>query len=128
MEKLTNCEIVINIELIELIIGGNERFEILFTTKSDEKYRFIFDFVWDMRYSIENASLNRFYHFRECLNEGFKNNGVYVVEDSEYIRYFENQVSGTRPVSDLVHYIICDEIDTVIDVLANKAPILVKLS
>ena len=39
MEILTNCNIIINIELIELESGGNQKFEIVFITKDKEKYK-----------------------------------------------------------------------------------------
>jgi hypothetical protein len=80
-----------------------------------------------MRYSIENASIDRFCEFRKCLPEGIIENGIYIVENSEYIKYFENQVSGTRPVDELKHYIFCDNIDTILDVLTEKKPTFVEL-
>ena len=127
MENLKNCDIIIDIELIELVSGGNREFEILLATKDKGKYKIIFNFVWDLRYSIENASIDRFYHYRKCLSEGLIDNSVYMVENSEYIKYFENQVSGTCPVNELKHYVLCDSIDTVLDVLTVKTPTLVKI-
>jgi len=127
MQKLKNCEITLDIELIELISGGNQEFEVAFLTKDKEKYKLVFDFVWDMRYSIENASIDRFCEFRKCLPENLIDNSVFIVEDSEYIKYFDHQVSGTRPIDDLKHYIISDSIDTTLDVLTTKGPTLVKI-
>ena len=118
---------IIHIELIELISGGNQKFEILFLTKDKEKYKLIFDFVWDMRYSIENASIERFSRFRECLPEGIIDNSVYIVENSEYIKYFEKQIDGTMPITELKHYIISDSIDTTCDILTTKDPTLVRI-
>ena len=54
-------------------------------------------------------------------------NGVYIVEDSEYIKYFEHQVSGTMPTDELKHYIISDNIDTTLDILTTKEPTLSKI-
>ena len=126
MESLKNCDMIIHIELIELISGGNQKFEVLFLTKNKEKYKLVFDFVWDMRYSIENASIERFCRFRERLPEGIIDNGVYMVEDSEYIKYFEKQVDETISIDEINHYIISDSIDTTLDVLTTKEPTLVK--
>ena len=125
MESLKNCDVIMHIELIELISGGNQEFEVLFLTKDQEKYKLVFDFVWDMRYSIENASIERFCRFRERLPEGIIDNGIYRVEDSEYIKYFEKQVDGTMPINELKHYIISDGTDTILDVLTTKEPKLV---
>jgi len=125
MQRLKNCDITLDIELITLISGGNQKFEILFLAKDKETYKLIFDFVWDMRYSIENASIDRFCEFRKCLPEGLIDNSIFKVENSEYVQYFEQQTSGTRPIDALEHYIISDGIDTTIDILAVEAPSLV---
>ena len=128
MEKLKNCDIIIDIEIIENISGGDQAFEIVFVTKEKEKYKIVFDFVWDMRYSIENASIERFCEFRKCLPDGIIDNGIYIVEESEYIKYFEHQVSGTRPVDELKHYILCDRVDTTLDILIYRnVPVLIQL-
>jgi len=124
MESLRNCELIIQIEQIESISGGNQKFEVIFSTDNTEKKKLVFDFVWDMRYSIENASINRFCQFRKRLPEGIVNNGIYLVENSDYIKYFAQQVDGTRPIEELKHYIIHDSTDTIIDVLTIKVPIL----
>ena len=126
MERLTNCNFNPDIWSIEYILGSYERFEIIFYTKNKEKYKIVFNHVWDMRYSIENASIERFYQFRKHLKEGIKESSVYLVEDSEYIKYFEKQVSGTRPINKLKHYIVSDDIDTTLDILTTKEPQLEK--
>jgi hypothetical protein len=125
MGKLVNCEIILDIELIEKISGGNQRFEISFTTQAKDEYVLIFDFVWDMRYSIENGYIDRFYKFIRDVQEV---SSVLLVENSDYIKYFENQVSGTRPIDDIKNYIIYDSIDTVIEILTIQAPTLIKLN
>lgn len=122
MERLINGDVIVDIDLIELISGGNEYFEVTYSTKEKEKYKIVFDSVWDMRYSIENASIERFCRFRECLPEGIIDSGVYIVEDSEYIKYFERQVDGTMPIGELKHYIIRDSVDTTLDILTTKEP------
>ena len=127
MEKLINCDIVIDIELIEMISGANQYFEVTFLRNDNAKYKLIFDYVWDMRYSIENTSINRFCQFRENIPSEITDNSIYMVENSEYIKYFENQVSGTRPMYELRHYILHDNVDTVMDVLTVKTPLLVQL-
>ena len=127
METITNWGDTVDIEIIENISGANQYFEIMFSSHDKKKYKFILKDVWDMRYSIENASIDRFCEFRKRLPDGIADNGVYVVKNSEYIKYFEHQVSGTRPVDELKHYIIVDVIDTVIDILTPEKPILVPM-
>ena len=78
-----------------------------------------------MRCSIENAYIDRFSKF--CHNEE-QESSVLLIQNSDYIQYFEKQVSGTRPVSGLKDYILSDSVDTVMEILTLKEPILVKLS
>jgi hypothetical protein len=127
MERLANCEIIMDIDMIEDISGANTYFEVIFSTRDKEKYKFILEQVCDMRYSIENASIVRWADFRTRLPDGIIDNGVYIVEDSEYIKYFEYQIMHTYPTDDLKHYIFSDNVDTTLDVLTLKKPVLVKL-
>ena len=80
MEKLENCNIVIDIESIDRISGGNQTYEVFFISKENIKYKIIFDFVWDIRCSIESAYIDcssKFYH-----NERQKS-GVLLIKDSD---------------------------------------------
>lgn len=49
MERLTNYNFNLDIHLIESIHGGDQEFEIIFYTRNKEKYKMVFDHVWDMR-------------------------------------------------------------------------------
>ena len=124
MEKLVNCDIIIDIESIEMIAGANQFFEVIFLTKDKVKYKIVFDFVWDMRYSIENGYIDRDSKF--IRNTEYKSS-VLLVENSDYVKYFENQVSGTRPTDNIKNYILFDVIDTVVEFLTIEKPILVKM-
>jgi len=103
--------------MIENISGANRDFEIIFSTTDKEVYKFIFTHVWDIRCSIENASLNRFYQFRKNMPDETIESCVFVVEDSDYIKHFGSEAFGTLPAEDLTHYIIWDHTDTIIDIL-----------
>lgn len=127
MEKLINCNIVIDIEEIELISGANQEFEIILIANDKKKYKIVFNYVLDMRYSIENASIDRFCNFRQNLSKELIDNSVFIVENSEYIKYFKSQVLGTIPEDNIMHYILFDKVDTVIDVLTEKEPILLSI-
>ena len=124
MEKLENCNIIIDIESIDKVSGRNQFYEIFFVSSEKIKYKIIFDFVWDFRCSIENAYIDRASKF--CHNEREKSS-VLLVKDSNYVKYFEEQVSGTRPINDIKNYILFDSIDTVIEVLTLKEPVLMKI-
>lgn len=125
MEKLVNCQFCIEIDSIIKICGGNQRYEVFFVDTNNLKYKLTFDFVWDIRCSIENAYIMRstkFLHFEE------KPSSILLVENSDYLKYFEEQVSGTRPINALKDYILFDKIDTVIELLTSESPILTQIS
>lgn len=124
METLINCDIIVNIESIDRIQGENQCYEVYFTTVDKMKYKVVFDFVWDFRCSIENAFIDRSSKF--CHNEKEKSS-ILVIQDSNYIKYFEEQVSGTRPTEELKNYILFDAIDTVIELLSLKNPELIQM-
>jgi len=124
MEILKNCNIIIDIELIENITGSNQYFEVVFSNQNKEKYKMVFDFVWDMRYSIENGYIDRISKFVQ----GWKQeSGVFLIENSKYIEYFESQVSGTLPTDNIKDYLIVDKTDTILEILTNKEPVLFKI-
>ena len=124
MEKLINCDIIVDADCIEMISGANQYFEVIFSTKDKTKYKIIFDFVWDIRCSIESGYIDRASKF---LHNEKEKSSVLLIEDSEYVKYFENQVSGTRPVDCIQDYILFDSVDTVVEVLTIKKPIIVRM-
>ena len=124
MERLINCHIVTEIECIDSVSGGNQHFEILFKRGNNEKYKLVFDSVWDFRYAIENAFITRSSKF---IHDEEEKSNILLVENSEYVHYFGKQVSGKRPTERLKDYIIWDNVDTVIEILTNKEPILERL-
>jgi hypothetical protein len=124
MEKLINSDLIIDIECIEMISGANQCFEIVFVANDKTKYKIAFDFVWDMRYSIENGYIDRASKFLHTEKE---KSSVLLIENSEYVKYFEKQVSGTRPIDSIKNYILFDSIDTVVEVLTIKKPVLTKI-
>lgn len=123
MEKLANCSIAADIELIDKITGGNQYYEIYFTSTDKAKYKIIFNHVWDIRCSIEMAYVDRFHKFQRKAE---RQSDILLVEDSEYAEQFKKQTMGVYPADDLKDYLVCDGVDTVIEVLALKEPVLVK--
>ena len=124
MEKLKNCDIVVVIEDIETISGTGQLFEVIFTANDGAKYKFTFDSVWDFRCATENAYIERGSKFS---HEEREKSSILLIENSDYIKYFKEQSSGTRPVNTLKDYIIFDAIDTVVEVLTIKEPTLTRL-
>lgn len=124
MEKLINCEFCIEISIIDKICGGNQCYDVFFTDTNGAKYKLTFDFVWDIRCSIENAYIDRFTKFKHCEE---KESNILLVQNSDCLRYFEEQISGTRPTNEIKDYIIFDRIDTVIELLTIRSPILTRI-
>ena len=125
MEKLKNGSFQLHISIIESITGitgGNQVFNISALCDDGTKCMIRCEHVWDLRCSVENASIDRFYYLRKNQSPNLINNSFYIVDDSDYIQYFTKQISGTLPIDDLVHYIIMDNSDTVIDILAREEP------
>ncbi|MDR0298845.1 MAG: hypothetical protein LBI13_02015 [Streptococcaceae bacterium] len=119
MEKLINCDVFLDIHMIENISGGNQEFEILVILTDGRKVKLCFDPVWDMRYSIENGYIDRATKFER---EEVKKSSVVEVKNSDYIKYFEGQISGTRPTKELRDFILFDKVDTVVELLTFEEP------
>lgn len=124
METLVNCNIIVDIVSIDKITGGNQIYEVYFTSTNNIKYKLVFDYVWDFRCSIENAYIDRATKFS---HKEIKKSSVLLIQNSEYIKYFERQVSGTRPTDEIKNYILFDSVDTIIEFLVLKEPILLKV-
>lgn len=124
MELLENCGIIVDINCIDKILAGNQRCEVFFTSANKTKYKIIFDFVWDFRCSIENAYIERSSKF--CHKEK-KKSSILLINNSNYIKYFEEQISGTLPISKLKNYILFDSVDTIIELLTLKEPVLMEI-
>ena len=124
METLVNCNVVTDIELIKEIVVKDQTCEITFSTVELVEYKLVFDSIWDCRYAIENAYIDRTSKF---LHNEQKASSVLLVKNSEYIKYFDKQVCSTRPTCELKDYIIFDKVDTVVEVLALSEPKIIKI-
>jgi len=115
--------IEVEIELIESFSGGNRECTVYFVDKQNRKGKLAFTNVFDFRYAIENAFIDRFSNIPQNIHG---KNSIYIVGESDYKSNFENQVSGTIPVDNIRHFVIFDVIDTGIEILTNQDPILSK--
>ncbi len=126
MEKwITYKKIEAQIELIDFFIGGNQELTVYFTDKQKNKWILYFDLVWDFRYAVENAFIDRCSHMEKNKTRE-EYSSIYLVENSEYIKYFENQISGSLPTDELKHFLIFDQTDTALEILTTKKPVLRK--
>lgn len=122
MEKWNLYEnIIIQIKLIESFSGGNRECILRFVDKQNRKGRLTFANIFDFRYAIENAFIDRFSNIPKGIHG---KNSIYIVDDSNYKIDFENQVSGTIPVETICHFVIFDEVDTGIEILTNQDPMI----
>jgi hypothetical protein len=115
----------IQIEHIYRFAGGDRECVIFFSDKTKRKYSLYFDLIVDFRYAIENAFLGREANWTEPKPE--KRVSIFVVENSDYLKYFECQTGGTFPADGIRHFILFDSIDTGIEVLAEGDPVLTEL-
>lgn len=112
------------IEIIKSFTGGNREVLLNFIDENKSNYSLLFDNVYDFRYSIENAFIDRFINVpRETL----KKNSVFIVTESEFMKNFEYQVSGTVPMTNIKHFVVCDLVDTAIEILTNGEPNLLRI-
>jgi len=123
MEKLINTNLVIHINYIKSIKISDERCVIYADAVDFGAIKILFDDVWDCRYTIENGIIDRSSKMLHCEEE---KSSIYEVVDSQYIQYFMNQVSETRPTSNLKDYIIFDDVENVFEILSINAPRMVQ--
>ena len=148
MEYLANCSIIMDIDCIDSITGGygydcgykysdnrgggRTEFEMLISNKGEEtgkdkRYKLIFGNVWDMRYSTEFANVGRHSRYSEARPKELIDSNICIVENSEYIKFFETQAGWALEINGLKHYIVFDNTDSAFDILTKKEPQLVEL-
>ena len=119
METLVDSNLILEIEYINEISVKDQCLKMWITLSDKTKCILFFDYVWDFRYSIENAC---FLRMSELCHKEKEKSSVLMITNSEYIKYFERQVLGTRPISELKNYIVYDKVNTVVELLALKPP------
>lgn len=114
-------EVKVKIELIESFSGGNRECVINFVDKQNRRGQLFFVNVFDFRYAIENAFIDRLSNIPQSVLGG---NSIYIVDKSDFKSRFEKQISGTISVESIRHVVVFDEVDTGIEILTNQAPVL----
>jgi hypothetical protein len=113
------------IEHIYRFTGGDQECTIFYLDKKKRKYALYFDCIIDFRYTVEDAFCNR--SAQEPWTAPSEGASVLTVEDSDYLKFFEDQSAGIFPTDGIRHFIIFDDIDTAIELLAEGDPVLTEL-
>jgi hypothetical protein len=121
--------ITIDIELIERVTGGNRQFEVLFATRKDIHhyptwYTLAFGHVLEFRYVIEEGFINRSYEFS---SPSPWSSSIALVGNSTLTESFLKNVPWYGTSKEVMHYILFDRTDTVIELLTFEKPILTKV-
>jgi hypothetical protein len=120
MEKWYAYEkIQVQVEHIYGVFGGGRECTIFFSDKENRKYVLHSRIVFDFRYTIKTAFCNR---VAKRLGQDSVA-GIYTVEDSDYLKFFEDHTSGTIPIpwlDDLRHFILFDAVNTGIELLVDN--------
>jgi len=127
VQRLSNCKIETEIVEIEGISGADQYFEIEVLDSDGRRSKLVFDFVWDMSYYHHGDTQERVHSLLQGSEKGLARSSIYVVEESNYIEYFKDQVSGTRPTDKLTHYLVIDALGASVDILTIIEPVLLKL-
>lgn len=92
-------------------------------SESKENIEIMFKRICAFKYTDENGIIDRAY--QQGSNREFSS--IYIVENSDYIKDYEYQSSGTRPMADAKHFIVLDGIDTVVEILSHDEPQIKKI-
>ena len=91
---------------------------LMVTTQQRRLEKIEFPYVYDFRYTLREVLVSRMANFTQ---DG--GTGIYLVKESSYLRYFEQQVSGTISLSDVKHYVILSASGYCAELLSPDEPI-----
>ena len=107
-------------EILEVLFNGRELF---IKVRDDGKHKKIyFEDVYAYKYVVEIGTMIRWDQLDKA-GRIEKGNWVFTVENSDYVKEFDEQTCGARPIDDVVHYVIMDP-DNVVEVLAVPKPVI----
>lgn len=124
MEKTVNCNII---TLIKEVIGITNRdhcCEILAITAENEKIKLIFHRVVMTHVTGECGFIDRGLHLQRCEKSV---SSVVQLENSKLIKQLEQQSRGAYSAEELKEFLVIDEDDAVIEVIAYDNPELMKI-
>jgi len=125
MEQVIDSEFIYKILVIKEIVEIDRVFIILFETETEEGnasgefYKITFNSPFEIRYSVEDMNRTR---FSKLTAENELQSSINIIKNSPYIKILDEYFVDTYPVNELIHYLITDSSDSVIDILTNEIP------
>lgn len=130
MEQVIDSEFIYKILVIKEIVEIDRVFNILFETETEEGnasgelYKITFNSPFEIRYSVEDMNRTR---FSKLTAEKELESSINIIKNSPYIKILDEYFIDTYPVNELIHYLITDSSDSVIDILTNEIPEIEKI-
>lgn len=130
MEQVIDSEFIYKILVIKEIVELERVFNILFETETEEGnasgefYKITFNSPFEIRYSVEDMNRTR---FSKLTAEKELESSINIIKNSPYIKILDEYFIDTYPVNELIHYLITDSSDSVIDILTNEIPEIEKI-
>lgn len=131
MEQVIDSEFIYKILVIKEIVELERAFNILFETETEEGnasgefYKITFNSPFEIRYSVEDMNRTR---FSKLTAEKELESSINIIKNSPYIKILDEYFIDTYPVNELIHYLITDSSDSVIDILTNETPNIEKVA
>lgn len=82
-------------------------------------YKITFNSPFEIRYSVEDMNRTR---FSKLTAEKELQSRINIIKNSPYIKILDEYFIDTYPMNELIHYLITDSSDSVIDILTNESP------
>jgi hypothetical protein len=115
------AELPFAVSSIERVFGSGDRnCTVRFSDELGDVRSLDLPYVCDFRYAPGNGGVESSPVSRQV---GFYGDGLYLVEDSSYMTYFEHQVTGTFPVDGIRHFVLVDVSGARMDFLALEEPV-----
>ncbi|MCL2053029.1 MAG: hypothetical protein FWG90_01110 [Oscillospiraceae bacterium] len=119
MEKLIHLPDYPKIGFITNMILLQREARIYFLDANRDSYELYFPDVWDFRCCVEIAFSMRKFEFN---NSQTAFSVFRVVENSEFLKKFTYDTGGVYETIDFEHYIIFEDVDACIELVATKPP------
>ncbi|MFD1415982.1 hypothetical protein [Oceanobacillus jeddahense] len=81
----------------------------------------LFSDIYGYKYTNESRVIDR---LSKIPAEILRKNQIFLVEESAYKNEYEYQSSGTRPVHNVQHFILLDNIDNIVEILTVSVPLI----
>ncbi|WP_040978067.1 hypothetical protein [Oceanobacillus jeddahense] len=89
--------------------------------KDSLRKEILFSDIYGYKYTNESGIIDR---LSKIPAEILRKNKIFLVEESAYKNEYEYQSSGTRPVHNVQHFILLDNIDNIVEILTVSVPLI----